>query len=322
MTGQEPGAQLGRTEATPPEVLPESDRQETEEATSSDESDGDGEDKSEDDRMSAVTEPENWIRFSFGPDWAFCLWTRRGARWNIRGQSAAIDAWRGLKLDKVFRVTWTVDGGWIVTGETKDNAPLVAYWHVKSGTVAVENAKRWAERHDGYEKLFNTVRNETAGDMDKVRRASWSVGPGGCWWMKIGDSILQHDLPQALELMMEKKEREGVRTEHVALGMYGSYVAFWSDGTRTWSLQGYDVLHEYLQGDGEYVYVALSPVRNDNYFLVRKNGCTIWNVYSWDDSTAEIHTMTNAYMQTRAHSDGTTFDFTYTGERADKNRRR
>lgn len=96
---------------------------------------------------SSVTEPENWIRISFGPDWAFCLWTQRGARWNIRGQSEAIDAWRGLNLKKVFRVTWTVDGGWIMTGETKESAPVVAYWHVKCGTIAVENAKRWTERH-------------------------------------------------------------------------------------------------------------------------------------------------------------------------------
>lgn len=312
MTREKPGTSPWVTEEAaqaPAEVSLESG---PEKRTSSEDSEDAA--VSDTESASSVTEPENWIRFSFGPNWAFCLWTQHGARWNIRGQSEAIDAWRALNLKKVFRVTWTVDGGWIITGETKENAPVVAYWYVKSGTIAVENAKRWVERHEDYEQLFDTLRHETADDMEKLRCANWSVGPGGCWWAKFGDKVLEHKIPQALELMMEKKARENIRTEHVALGMYGSYVAFWSDGTRSWSLQGYDGLHEHLQGDDKFVYVALSPVRNDNYILIRKDGCAIWNMESWTDSLDEIRTMLYAYMQVRADTDGTTFELTHTSQ--------
>ena len=271
------------------------------------ESDEDATESSEDDPPT-TKEPKDWLRFAFGKDTNHCLWGTEKTGWNHTNSSAAIEAYRNLNLERLYNIALTREGDWIVTGKTKQGAPCVAYWDVKTGTINISEAKAWVKSHEGYQKLFDKLVATECASVDAVSKARFTIGPNGSWWAKLSSGTHHHNLPPNLQTELADEAENNVHPEHVALGVNGSYVVLWPESKVSWELTGYDPLHERIRDrEQAIVYVALSPWRNDLYFYVHADGLVLYNVPANVD---DIDAYTNTYMQRRAKTDGTTLTYT------------
>lgn len=300
-----------------PEPEPESEPEPAETSGPSDEDvakGGDNDDKASDatdDSSTTSEQAPEYLCFSFGRGSNYCLWGSASTGWWTQSNTTpAITAYNNLNLDQIYNMALTREGDWLVTGRTKQQAPCVAYWDVKTGSIDISEAKVWVKSHEGYQKLFEKLVATDSESVEDLAKARFTVGPHGAWWARLSDGTHHHNLPFNLRRELEDEAKNGVYPEHVALGLNGSYVVIWPTW-KSWELTGYTELHERLRDkDERVVFVALSPWRTDNYLLVQENGFVCYNVPS---NANDVDAYTNAYMQRRAKADGTTFTFTKWG---------
>jgi hypothetical protein len=289
-----PAAAAGRNSDTGDEVASRKDNTEDEAGTSSDE------------ESSSSTKTSDWLRFAFGNDTHWALWGKNHG-WSHTNATQAISAIKDLELEELYNIALTREGGWIVTGQTKERACCVAYYKITSGSIAISEARDWVKSHDGYQKMFELL-NRTYGAGDPaIVDAKFTTGPHGAWWAKLSSGTHHHNLPSRLQNELEKAAKDDIYPEHIALGYAGSYVALWSDLDVTWQLIGYDELHERLQeGAKDIEFVALSPMYNTEFLYVQTDGSVCYNVSLGVDGNRDVRRETNNYMQRRAKSNGTT----------------
>lgn len=268
---------------------------------------------SETNEESATAVAKEDIFYAFGRDTHFCFWGPE-VGWNIWTSTAGIAAYKKLQLDKLYGIALTPEGDWIVTGEDKHSAPVVAYWNVKTGCVPVTEAKAWTEAHEGYQKLFDQLCKD-GDEVAKLEKARYVVGPAGSWWAKTSTGTHSHNLPSALQAEIQIENKRIVQPHHVALGHHGSYAVLWSDDTRSWSLTGYEQACKALESDAGVEYISLNPT-TDEHFIVTAHGTTNYSISNLRDdqnSPGYLDKQTRAYTQRRVWQTGDEVRYEHSG---------
>jgi hypothetical protein len=165
------------------------------------------------------------------------------------------------------------------------------------------------------QRIFETLATHT--DTLSLQQSSLTFGPGGSFFARVNYITYYAFLPSSLKSQIESRKRAAEETEstrvfalQVALGVGGTWVALWSDKSYSWDLGNqYDELHQKLNAVTEErdkpVFVALSPYKSDDYFVVDRDGLIGYRVSNLDQSSSAcLDNMTNRYMQLRARKDG------------------
>jgi hypothetical protein len=166
--------------------------------------------------------------------------------------------------------------------------------------------------------IFNKLATHT--DLSSLRQSYLTFGPGSSAFARVGYTTHYSSLPSSLQAQIDSKKETAAKTKsdrvfplQVALGVGGAWVALWSDKSYSWNLGSqFDDLHDILntaEEDGDKpASVALSPYKEGDYFIVRRNGFIAYSVSNLNDEASEyLSNMTNAYMQVRAQKDRITY---------------
>lgn len=182
--------------------------------------------------------------------------------------------------------------------------------------ISIAHVDVVVEAREAYASLYTWLSDQTQKDVEKVRDVHVSIGPKGSYFSRCGTNWISHRLPKDLQATLEEeKEKEGgdVRSPVVVtLGIKGSWIVLWSDGTRDWNLRtSYPILAKsnVLGGKaGQVVFAALNPYEEDRYLVVTEQGaCNYRAALASKKETMLLHEITDEYMRMRAKQDGTTF---------------
>lgn len=166
---------------------------------------------------------------------------------------------------------------------------------------------------DAYIRLHDWL-SDRVNDPEQLKDVSISIGPKGSYFARCGSSYTSHALPKDLQSAIEK---DGSMPRSIALGMNGSWIVLWGDGTRSWDLRHvYPSLAsgKYLsRSSNQVVFAALNPYREDNYFVVTEDGACSYSAAASDCERKSLHELTDTYMRMRAKRDGSSFSYSTTG---------
>ena len=264
-----------------------------------------------------VGKPQSDIFFAFGPPQTYFLRLKEhylGA-FRYAGDQSIAQTLVKLGIRNYYCVAATQFGDGIVTYENHDGVAVAASWEETAKHISISEAAGIVEARKGYRELHELLKKEGQEAPDKLHETWFTIGPGGSWCARLSDGVHHHKLPANLAREIAEQNEKGVEPFCVALGLHGSYVALWSDDTRSWWLQGYEDLAASLNKVNRVAYVSLSLARDDNYFTVLGNGITNYNVRSTPEGTKQLDAITNDYMLRRAKRDGSTISFTHKRKR-------
>ena len=104
-------------------------------------------------------------------------------------------------------------------------------------------------------------------------------GRGGWWGLTLhGNTKFTTNLPRDVRQYLKPYNPHG-KVTHLAFGAEGAYVVLFEDGHADWDLKGqYAGLDRELdtRGQGELVYVSLSPYHANHYFAAFKNATVVY----------------------------------------------
>lgn len=261
---------------------------------------------------SEPNEPIEKLSYAFGPDNSFAIYGPHFG-WRFTSSPATIASFHALDVAKIFTIAFTPYGDWIVTGQDTNGSPVVAYRVEESSTIPISAAQAWTDAHAGYRKIFNLLRRTDGQDVSKLARAAFTAGPDGSWWAHTSTGTHHHALPAPLSSQIASNAHRGVHASHIALGMLDSFVALWSDGSRTYSLTGYADLATHLDSPDGIEFVALNP-QSQEHFLVKSDGFVCYALDRDDAHEGLLGQQIRAYMQRRACKDGSVFNYQSTGK--------
>lgn len=180
--------------------------------------------------------------------------------------------------------------------------------------VRADKVESFIKTRDAYIRLHDWISERVKLDAEEVRKVSVSIGPKGGYFARHGTAQLTHNLPKDLQKAMDESDTHPVS---VALGIRGSWIVIWADGTRSWDLRN---AYPSLASSGHLnkttnpvVFVALNPYAEDYYFLVSKDGqCSYNTTFNDREEAPALHEMTDTYMRARAKRDGSSFSYSMT----------
>ena len=189
---------------------------------------------------------------------------------------------------------------------------MVHYGGATQLTVPMEEKNIWEDMPKQRTIIFNFLVKER--DNDRRKNVSFSIGPKGSWFARIGENVAYHALPTSLEDHINERKAKDIYLRHVTLGLHGSFVAMWSDGTESWSLsEGYVGVLKALKARRRIDSVVLNPYKDNEYVIVEDDGCINWRLSSDNKAYGPVVNDFVAYMERRAREDGSTFNITSTG---------
>ncbi|KAF2808354.1 uncharacterized protein BDZ99DRAFT_499688 [Mytilinidion resinicola] len=266
----------------------------------------DDEEKGKEDIARRSTRPD--VFFSFGPNRSYFIYTNpRSQYWGNTAVVKAIpDTWHSL-----YAASIAPEGDLLIACQDEHLSPAWTWINAPEQVIATSAAEQWMKHRTVYKQLFDKIASSDAGSLETLRNISVTIGPKGSYFAKSSSGTLQHNLPADLasEIQTKKTANPPIEPTQVALGIAGTWIALWSDTSCTYNVGTYARLEENLRDTtmGPVVFAALSAHDAEHFFLVYGNG-TIGYCVPATDSDYICHA-TNAYMQSRARQDGTTFQF-------------
>ncbi|KAF7358143.1 hypothetical protein MVEN_00862400 [Mycena venus] len=133
-----------------------------------------------------------------------------------------------------------------------------------------------------------------------------TFGPGFSYFSFSHTGCSWQNIPPALEENIQNCMNVR-RPACVALGVEGTYIVIFDDGTVTFDLQGkYPEAETIIQNRAKrngLGYIALSPFRAGHYYAVCRNGSSLWNLpASWKEQVTAVSKGIRAVGQKTASS--------------------
>jgi hypothetical protein len=242
-----------------------------------------------------------------------------------------MQAYNNMNHSKLFMAAITPEEGFMAAFEDKNGSP--AWIWAKGECRSMHNIVLLLDRTQAYtfedilssnvaqqdrQEIFGKLATHT--DLPSLQQSSLTFGPGGSFFARVKYITYHNFIPSSLKSQINSKKRMAEETDsnrvfplQVALGVGGAWVALWSDKSFSWDLGNqYDDLHKMLNAITEDrdkpAFVALSPFKADDYFMVDRAGFIAYSVSNLSDKASTcLSNMTNGYMQLRAWKDGITY---------------
>ncbi|KAF2123717.1 hypothetical protein P153DRAFT_391319 [Dothidotthia symphoricarpi CBS 119687] len=246
------------------------------------------------------------VNVAFGPqNW---YWARCGTRWRfVRSQ---LSDWADLGIHDAHWVAFKHDTGFLIGGEDEDGEVKVVHTWNNDFMVRAEHVDSFIESRDAYIKLHGWIWDRVKSDPEKLRDIAVSIGPKGSYFARSGSSSVTHALPKDLQTAIKESDSSPMT---IALGIKGSWIVLWADGTRSWNLRfAYPSLASagHLENSSNRtVFAALNPYMEDSYFVVAEDGACSYSTSLTDNVEGkQLHEITDTYMRMRAKRDGSSFN--------------
>ncbi|KAL6702424.1 hypothetical protein ACN47E_001875 [Coniothyrium glycines] len=251
------------------------------------------------------TLPKSEVHFAFGPQGWY--WIRCGTNW--RSVRSKLSPWSEIGICDPEWMAFKHENGFFIGGQNEDGDGRVVHSWNNSYLVKAEDIDAYVGGRDAYQRLHDWTGQRVGQDADKVKEISITIGPNGSYFAQYGTSQITNAMPKDLKKAIEESTSTPAT---IALGIKGSWVVLFKDGSRSWSLRNaYASLasSDHLSDSSNRpVFVALSPFIEDNYFLVKEDGACSYSVFFADKEEGEtLHKITDNYMRMRAKRDGSSF---------------
>ncbi|KAF8190291.1 hypothetical protein K438DRAFT_1831740, partial [Mycena galopus ATCC 62051] len=215
------------------------------------------------------------IAFSFGAHDSFFV--ENSQSWMYRAPSrcqnisyATEIAWNGLKIVRVYGVSLSDNYGFYLAYEAEGGAKNRVFVCPKLGRRPRfgKGRKFWHSNQTALSKLKTWILTHIATDSE-LQTACVVLGPQYSYFARSGNAMIWHNLPSALETMIESKRSKDASCvpTQLSLGWQGAWAAIWPDGTDGVDLLGhYTTLAESMKKfDDPLSFITLNAFNPDEF---------------------------------------------------------